>query len=232
MHRSSCRVENSLGHGCVRGGGERHRCDGCRDQWPVPGHCGCRPEHGRAATDRVQGARLVQLSFPPNDPRLGNVHRAPQVLPDVLALGEHPPSAHGMPVRDLAVTADHDQVYLVSPSCRCVVEPVVVDSLVRHQWPALARLLFEIPRARSAAVSLFDWGPAQTNRSSPLGTGVPGTPDRPAVIALSGRTPRWLSPDSSSVTVAGWPWWIWSMWLASGRCDVRCLWAQPLGEVV
>jgi thiopeptide-type bacteriocin biosynthesis protein len=83
------------------------------------------------------------------------------VLPDVLALGEHPPPAHGMSVRDLAVTADHDQMYLVSLSRRCVVEPVVAHSLVRHQWPVLARLLFELPRACSSAVSLFDWGPAR-----------------------------------------------------------------------
>lgn len=39
-------------------------------------------------------------------------------------------------------------------------EPIVAHAAARHTMPAIARLLFELPRARSAAVSLFNWGAA------------------------------------------------------------------------
>ncbi len=109
----------------------------------------------------VEGALPAQLSFPPSHPRVGNVVRAPLVLPDVISLGEHRDGVRGrIPVQDLAVTADQDRLYVVSLSRRLVVEPVLTHAPARHTMPALARLLCELPRAESAAVSLFDWGVA------------------------------------------------------------------------
>ncbi len=107
----------------------------------------------------VEGALPAQLSFPPNHPRVQNVVRALLVLPHVISLAEHPDGGRGrIPVQDLAVTADHDRLYVVSLSRRRVVEPVLTHAAARHTMPALARLLCEIPRATSAAVSVMDWG--------------------------------------------------------------------------
>jgi lantibiotic biosynthesis protein len=110
---------------------------------------------------RVDGALVAQLSFPPHHPRVENAVRAPRLLPDVLSLAEHRASGQGhLPIRDLAVTADADGMYVVSLSRQCVVEPVLPQASARHTMPALARLLLEIPRATGAAVSPFDWGVA------------------------------------------------------------------------
>jgi thiopeptide-type bacteriocin biosynthesis protein len=109
----------------------------------------------------VNGAALAQLSFPAPDPHLRNVHRTPPVLAEVISLGEHRDAAPGLGVRDLAVTADQRRMYVVSLSRRQVVEPIVTHAAGRHTMPALARLLFEIPRTTTAAISLFDWGPAR-----------------------------------------------------------------------
>ncbi|MGH3977873.1 MAG: lantibiotic dehydratase [Pseudonocardiaceae bacterium] len=109
----------------------------------------------------VGGALAAQLCFPPQHPRVENVARVPLVLPELLCLGEHHDGAQRrIPLRDLAVTADPDRMYVVSLPRRQVVEPVLAHALARHTMPALARLLFELPRATSTAVSLFDWGAA------------------------------------------------------------------------
>lgn len=109
----------------------------------------------------VDGALAAQLSFPPQHPRVENALRAPLVLPDVICLAEHRDGVPGrIPVQDLAVTADHDRLYVVSLSRRRVVEPILPHAGSRHTMPPLARLLFEIPRAGAAAVLPFDWGVA------------------------------------------------------------------------
>ncbi|HVQ99755.1 MAG TPA: lantibiotic dehydratase [Mycobacterium sp.] len=109
----------------------------------------------------IDGALATQLSFPPKHPRVENALRAPLILPDVISLAEHRDGVHGrIPVQDLAVTADHDRLYVVTLSRRCVVEPVLPHAGARHTMPPIARLLFEIPRAGGAAVSPFDWGAA------------------------------------------------------------------------
>jgi len=109
----------------------------------------------------VSGAVAAQLSFPPHHPRVENVARVSLVLPELVSLGEHRDHGQGrIPLHDLAVSADHDRMYVVSLSRRLVVEPVLTHAPARHTMPALARLLFELPRAASAAVSLFDWGVA------------------------------------------------------------------------
>ncbi len=109
----------------------------------------------------VDGAVPAQLSFPPLHPRLENVTRAPLLLSEVISLAEHRDGGQGrIPVQDLAVTADNDGLYVVSLSRRQVVEPVLANAAARHAMPPVARLLFEIPRARTAAVSPFSWGAA------------------------------------------------------------------------
>ncbi|MGH3842355.1 MAG: lantibiotic dehydratase [Pseudonocardiaceae bacterium] len=109
----------------------------------------------------VDGALPAQLSFPPQHPRMENVSRAPLLLPEVVSLAEYRDGVPGrIPVQDLAVTADSDRLYVVSLSRRRVVEPIVAHAAARHTMPPIARLLFELPRARSAAVSLFSWGAA------------------------------------------------------------------------
>lgn len=109
----------------------------------------------------VTGALAAQMSFPPRHPRVENVARVPLVLPEVISLGEHRDGVQRrIPVQDLAVTADEDRMYVVSLSRRVVVEPALTHAPARHTMPALARLLFELPRATSAVVSLFDWGVA------------------------------------------------------------------------
>jgi thiopeptide-type bacteriocin biosynthesis protein len=51
-------------------------------------------------------------------------------------------------------------MYLVSLSRRRMVEPVLTNAASRHTMPPLARLLYELPRARTSAVSPFAWGAA------------------------------------------------------------------------
>ncbi|MCA2228888.1 lantibiotic dehydratase [Nonomuraea aurantiaca] len=109
----------------------------------------------------VDGAVPVQLSFPARHPRAQDVARTPLLLPNLISLAEHRASPDGrISWRDLAVTADNDRMYLLSPSRRQVVEPVLSSAVARHAMPPIARLLFEIPRARAAVVSPFSWGAA------------------------------------------------------------------------
>ncbi|WP_276203307.1 lantibiotic dehydratase [Actinomadura flavalba] len=110
----------------------------------------------------VQGALAAQLSFPPIHAHLENVVRAPQLLPTLVTLAEHrAPAADRITLDDLAVTADKNGMYLVSQSRGRVVEPVLVNAAARRVMPPMARLLFELPRARSAACSPFAWGAAR-----------------------------------------------------------------------
>lgn len=65
-----------------------------------------------------------------------------------------------MGVEDLAVTATHDGLYLVSLSRRCVVEPQVFHALaLEKQPPPLARFIAHLGRAFTARWHEFDWGP-------------------------------------------------------------------------
>jgi thiopeptide-type bacteriocin biosynthesis protein len=108
----------------------------------------------------VEGSLCAQLSFPPKYPRMENVARAPLVLPEVICLAEHRDGRGRIPVRDLAVTADTERLYVVSLSRRRVVEPTLANAAALHAVPPIARLLFEIPRARSATLTPFTWGAA------------------------------------------------------------------------
>ncbi|MBB5998748.1 lantibiotic dehydratase [Streptomonospora salina] len=118
-------------------------------------------ERYRELPTAVDGAVAAQLSFTPGHPRSANVSHAPRVLPRVLPLGEHTEAERGQLLADdLAVAADAQRLYVVSRSHGGVVEPVVANALARHAWPSLARLLTEIARSTTAAVSPFAWGAA------------------------------------------------------------------------
>ncbi|MGH3899599.1 MAG: lantibiotic dehydratase [Pseudonocardiaceae bacterium] len=104
----------------------------------------------------------VQLSFPPRRPHNDNVVRVPPLLPDVVALSEHPDRGV-IGVDDLAVTADADQMYLVQRSTGRRVIPRIPHALdASVQSPPLARFLAEVADARSAVFGGFDLGAART----------------------------------------------------------------------
>lgn len=108
-----------------------------------------------------EGALAVQLSFPPVYPHAENICRVPAYLPHVLSVGEH--RGHddtAIPLDDLAITATHEGLYLVSLSRRRVLEPQAFHALaLEKQPPPLARFLAHISRALGAAWHEFDWGP-------------------------------------------------------------------------
>lgn len=107
----------------------------------------------------VSGAELAQVSFPVLRLAARTAAAVPPVLGRVIAVGEHTrPDTVG--VRDLAVLADHHRLYLVSRRDHRVIEPAAVNALARHATPALARVLLELPRARTARITAWDWGAA------------------------------------------------------------------------
>jgi thiopeptide-type bacteriocin biosynthesis protein len=109
----------------------------------------------------VEGAVHAQLSFPPCHPRVENVACSPRFLSELITLAEHRDSDPGrIPLRDLAVTADNDRLYLVSLTRHRVIEPTLTNAAARHTMPPLARFLFEVSRARQPSVSTFAWGMA------------------------------------------------------------------------
>ncbi|WP_256362048.1 lantibiotic dehydratase [Streptomyces sp. TRM70350] len=112
----------------------------------------------------VENALTAQLSFPPLYPHTENVARIPVYLPHVIPLGEHRNSNDTAPtlidVDDLAVTATHTRLYLVSISRRRVVDPQVFHAMaLDKQPPPLARFLAHLTRAFGPAWTGFDWGP-------------------------------------------------------------------------
>ncbi|MGW1887768.1 lantibiotic dehydratase [Streptomyces sp. NPDC001970] len=111
----------------------------------------------------IDGALPAQLSFPPLYPHTENVCRIPAYLPHVIPLGEHrgpDETVTTIPLDDLAVTATHSRLHLVSLSRRRVIEPQVFHAMaLEKQPPPLARFLAHLPRAFNASWTGFDWGP-------------------------------------------------------------------------
>jgi class I lanthipeptide synthase len=167
-------------------------------------------EYARLPTS-VEDALAPQLSFPPRYQRLGNVARAPRVLPTVLALAEHRKPALGIvSIEDLVVTADGNHLYVVSLSRRRVVEPVVANAAARRAWPPLARLLVEIARSGTAAVSPFAWGAASC---LPF---LPRVRYRRSVLCPA----RWRL-RAGTLPTPGTPWQEWELALAVLRDQLR-----------
>lgn len=111
----------------------------------------------------TEGAVAVQLSAPAPYVGTENVARAPQLLPNLLSVGDHPAEVGAPLLRldDLAVTADLHGVYLVWLSRRRIIEPRIFNAVnpVQHTHP-LARFLMEAPQALRAPCAGFDWGAA------------------------------------------------------------------------
>ncbi|MGW3848682.1 lantibiotic dehydratase [Streptomyces fagopyri] len=112
----------------------------------------------------VENALTAQLSFPPLYPHTENVARIPAYLPHVIPLGEHRSPDDTAPtvidVDDLAVTATHTRLYLVSISRRRLVDPQVFHAMaLDKQPPPLARFLAHLTRSFGPAWTGFDWGP-------------------------------------------------------------------------
>ncbi|WP_333761926.1 lantibiotic dehydratase [Streptomyces sp. IBSBF 2390] len=112
----------------------------------------------------VENALTAQLSFPPLYPHTENVARVPAYLPHVITLGEHRALDDTAPtlidVDDLAITATHTRLFLVSVSRRRVVDPQVFHAMaLDKQPPPLARFLAHLTRAFGPAWTGFDWGP-------------------------------------------------------------------------
>ncbi|MDX3308886.1 lantibiotic dehydratase [Streptomyces sp. ME08-AFT2] len=112
----------------------------------------------------VENALTAQLSFPPLYPHTENVARIPAYLPHVISLGEHRSPDDTAPtvidVDDLAVTATHTRLYLVSISRRRLVDPQVFHAMaLDKQPPPLARFLAHLTRSFGPAWTSFDWGP-------------------------------------------------------------------------
>ncbi|MEU1217147.1 thiopeptide-type bacteriocin biosynthesis protein [Streptomyces sp. NPDC005790] len=111
----------------------------------------------------VAGALPAQLSFPPLYPHTENVCRIPAYLPHVISLGEHrgpEEDVTTIPLNDLAITATHSCLHLVSVSRRRIIEPQVFHAMVlEKQPPPLARFLAHLPRAFTASWTGLDWGP-------------------------------------------------------------------------
>ncbi|MEV7970543.1 lantibiotic dehydratase [Sphaerisporangium sp. NPDC088356] len=131
------------------------------DLLPEAEHQGLADAYGVLSTDD-SNAVAAQLSFPPRRRRSENVARTPQLLAQTISLSEHR-APHGglIELRDLAVSADARQLYLVQLSTGRRVEPRVLHALEAGSLtPPLARFLAEVTTARCAVYKAFDWGAA------------------------------------------------------------------------
>ncbi|MGC0416138.1 lantibiotic dehydratase [Embleya sp. AB8] len=107
------------------------------------------------------GALRVQISSPPLRVVNENVGRTPAVLPQVISLAEHATPGTGLALRDLAVRADADRMYLLSSTDGRVLEPTAVDAVkLTNIAHPLARFLYELPRAHTQ-LAAFHWGAAR-----------------------------------------------------------------------
>ncbi|MER7638212.1 lantibiotic dehydratase [Streptomyces sp. NPDC126522] len=160
-----------------------------------------------------QDALIAEIGTTPLYVRSANVAHAPRTAEWVIPLGDHHgPDAGQLPVTDLAVTADAEQLHLVSVSRRRPVHTMLLNAvdLTEHTHP-LARFLIEAPVALTVPCTGFSWGAA-----------VSGLPFLPAL--RHGRTvlspARWtLGHDD--LPGARTPWPRWDEALAAWRRDVH-----------
>ncbi|MFJ2891140.1 lantibiotic dehydratase [Streptomyces sp. NPDC087305] len=160
-----------------------------------------------------QDALIAEIGTTPLYLRSANVAHTPRTAEWVIPLGgHHDPDAGRLPVTDLAVTADADQLHLVSVSRRRPVHTMLLNAvdLTEHTHP-LARFLIEAPVALTVPCTGFSWGAA-----------VSGLPFLPAL--RHGRTvlspARWtLGHDDLPGARTPWPRWDEAM--AAWRRDVH-----------
>ncbi|MFK0295627.1 lantibiotic dehydratase [Streptomyces sp. NPDC090442] len=108
------------------------------------------------------GAIDVQVSGPPLFTRVGNVARAPAVLPRTLHIAEHPlPDGDMVKLNDLAVCGDNTRLWLISLTDGRHVEPRVMNAVeFRNNTQPVIRFLCEITNAFTPTFTAFDWGAA------------------------------------------------------------------------
>ncbi len=169
-----------------------------------------------------QGALVAQISSVPLTVRAENVARAPQASELVISLGDYQgPDTSVMPVTDLAVTADADQLHLVSLSRHRPVHTLLLNAVdLGHHSHPLARFLVEAPVALAVPCTGFMWGTAASN-----------LPFLPAL--RYGRTilspARWLL-TREDLPAATAPWLQWDDALTRWHRDVRVPERVYLGE--
>ncbi|MET8623762.1 lantibiotic dehydratase [Kitasatospora sp. NPDC004669] len=145
-------------------------------------------------------ATAVQLSFAPRRRRDDMLVRCPQLLPQVIPLGDHLPSGPGvLAVAGLGVTIDAHRFHLVELSTGRELEPRVLHALeAERHTPPLARFLAELTTARCQVYIAFDFG---TAAKMPF---LPGVRYRRTLLAQ----PRWLLPPTAvpatSAPAAAW----------------------------
>ncbi|WP_412078846.1 lantibiotic dehydratase [Streptomyces xanthophaeus] len=160
-----------------------------------------------------QDALVAQISSTPLSAQGENVARAPQVTDLVIPVGDyHGPESGGLPVADLAVTADAERMHLVSLSRRRPVHTLLLNAVdLPHHTHPLARFLVEAPVALAVPCTGFQWGSAAS-----------ALPFLPAL--RYGRTvlspARWLLTDTDLPT-SGASWEQWDEGLAGWRHEVN-----------
>ncbi|MFJ7277945.1 lantibiotic dehydratase [Kitasatospora sp. NPDC098663] len=160
-----------------------------------------------------EDAILAQISSTPLSARAQNVARAPQAADLVIPLGDfHGPDTALLPVTNLAVTADAEQLHLVSVSRNRPVHTLLLNAVdLGHHSHPLARFLAEAPVALAVPCTGFLWGAAASN-----------LPFLPAL--RYGRTilspARWLLTQSD-LPAADTPWATWDQALTRWRRDVH-----------
>ncbi|AXI79786.1 lantibiotic dehydratase [Peterkaempfera bronchialis] len=160
-----------------------------------------------------RSAIVAQISSTPLSVRAENVARAPQATELVISLGDYQsPDTSLVPVTDLAVTADAEQLHLVSLSRRRPVHTLLLNAVdLGHHSHPLARFLAEAPVALAVPCTGFMWGTAASN-----------LPFLPAL--RYGRTilspARWLL-TSEDLPAASAPWPQWDEALTQWRHDVQ-----------
>ena len=172
----------------------------------------------------TRGALIAQVSASTPYTVTEELARAPLVMAHTISLGEYHDTENapgGIPLDDIAVTADADRVSLVSISRRRAVEPFVFNAVEQvHYALPIVRFLAEATTALGTVCAAgFDWG---TARSLPF---------LPAV--RYGRTvlspARWLLSASDLPGPAA-SWGEWSKALTSWLDGVGCAHAVYLGE--
>lgn len=112
-------------------------------------------------------ALVAQISSTPLYVRAENVARAPQATELLITLGDYQGSDTSLiPVTDLAVTANAEQLHLVSLSRRRPVHTLLLNAVdMGHHTHPLARFLAEAPVALAVPCTGFMWGNAASSLS-------------------------------------------------------------------
>ncbi|MCP2286554.1 thiopeptide-type bacteriocin biosynthesis domain-containing protein [Promicromonospora umidemergens] len=116
----------------------------------------------RSLPTSTRDALVAQVVVRSLNVRAENVSASPMVLPYVICPdGVTPPGTEPIRLDDLAVTADREGLTLIWTSRGVSVEPVTFTAIELTQAAhPLMRFLCEIPTARAAACTAFDWGTA------------------------------------------------------------------------